>query len=637
MSHAVTLSSLAMLKVSIDSGGDYLEYLRPYVIQVLIESQPDIVTDSTVAKHLREICGLEIPHRTINIVLQRLASQGYLKKANGIFSIAKDLPAVDNSAERAIASRRIGTVTSALVSFAKLGPKPDLTEDEATDCFIVFLSHFSIPCLRSYLRGNALPNITGHSDWHVTLVSQFVNELPLRPELFESFMTLVQGHMLANALLCPDLQSVSKTYKDVVFYFDTPLLIQFLGLEGEQEKQAMEEVVRLVQRLHGRISYFSHTSDELFGAIRGSADFIDSVRGRGTIVEEARKSGRTKSDLLLIAQNATETLAESNIIITATPPYDEKTYKFEIAEEIFSDVLEDEVNYHNPRAKDYDIKSVRSIYVLRKGIVPSSIEKSQAVFVTSNSGFSKAAYEYGKKYEQSREVSTVITDFSLANTAWLKAPQGAPSLPRKEVLAFAYAALRPTNEFWSKVLDEAEKLESNGKISSRDHQLLRSSHHVQRELMKLTLGVNAALTEESITKTLSRVSSEIRQEESAKFREAERLRLETENKLNGQIAETDGIKAAIYWRCDRRAKREALTLSILIWIAQISVAIFGIFKIPDGSSLGWIMVLVAAASGVIRIASAIWDLKPAKAYSIFLDWRRGELVKKEHAALSIKP
>lgn len=503
MSHAVTLSSLAMLKVSIDSGGDYLEYLRPYVVQVLIESRPDIVVDSTVARNLREICGLEIPHRTINIVLQRLASQGYLKKSNGVFSIVKDLPAVDNSLERAIASRRIAVVTSALVSFAQAGAKPDLNEDEAIDCFIVFLSQFSIPCLRSYLRGTALPKITGHSDWQITLVSQFVNDLPSRPDLFESFMTLVQGHMLANALLCPDLQSVTKTYKDVVFYFDTPLLIQLLGLEGEQEKQAMEEVVRLVQRLHGRIAYFSHTSDELYGAVRGSADFIDSIRGRGTIVEEARKSGKTKSDLLVIAQNANEMLASSEISIVPTPPYDEKTYKFEISEEIFGDVLEDEVNYHNPRAKEYDIKSVRSIYVLRRGIVPSSIEKSQAVFVTSNSGFSKAAYEYGKMYEQSREVSTVITDFSLANTAWLKAPQGAPSLPRKEVLAFAYAALRPTNDFWSKVLDEAEKLEATGKISSRDHQLLRSSHHVQNELMKLTLGVNTALTEESITKTLS--------------------------------------------------------------------------------------------------------------------------------------
>lgn len=50
-----------MLKVSIDGGKDYLEYLRPYVIQALVESPPDVVANATVAEKLRGICGLEIP------------------------------------------------------------------------------------------------------------------------------------------------------------------------------------------------------------------------------------------------------------------------------------------------------------------------------------------------------------------------------------------------------------------------------------------------------------------------------------------------------------------------------------------------------------------------------------------------
>src|SRR5690606_26515511 len=144
-----------------------------------------------------------------------------------------------------------------------------------------------------------------------------------------------------------------------------------------------------------------------------------------------------------------------------------------IDEGAFTTVLGEEINYHNPRARDYDIKSVRAIYVLRQGISPQSIEKSKAVFVTSNVSFSKAAFEYGKIHDQSREVSTVITDFSLANTAWLKAPHGASLLPQKEVLALAYAAIQPTSNFWTKVLDEADKLQAQGEISARDHQLLR--------------------------------------------------------------------------------------------------------------------------------------------------------------------
>lgn len=246
MKNTNTLSSLAMLKVNIDSGKDYLEYLRPYVIQSLVDTRPDVVTDFTVAEKLRSICGLEIPHRTVNVLLQRLAKDGFLSRAHGVYSVIKDLPTNDYSASRADASRHIAAVTRSLVQFAKQCTGRDISEDEATDGLIVFLSQFSIPCLKSYLRGTTLPNVDGNSDWQVALVSQFIKDITSRPELFESFMKLVQGHMLANALLCPDLKSVSKSYRDVVFFFDTPLLIQFLGLEGKEEKQAIDELIALV-------------------------------------------------------------------------------------------------------------------------------------------------------------------------------------------------------------------------------------------------------------------------------------------------------------------------------------------------------------------------------------------------------
>ena len=643
MKNANTLSSLAMLKVSIDSGKDYLEYLRPYVIQALVESPLDVIADSTVAERLRNFCGLEIPHRTVHIVLQRLAKNGYLSRDHGIYSVVKNLPTKDTTAARADAGRHIATVTSSLVQFAKQSAERDITDKDATDYLIVFLSQFSIPCLKSYLRGTALPSVDGHGDWPIILVSQFINDLSSKPELFDSFMKLVQGHMLANALLCPDLKSVSKTYKDVVFYFDTPLLIQFLGLEGNQEKQAIDELIGLVQRLEGTIACFSHTFDELVYAIQRSADFVDSPHGRGTIVEEARKAGNTKSDLILIAQNASDLLGAAKITVNPTPQYQSKTYQFEISEEVFDSVLQEKVNYHNPKAKEFDVKSVRSIYVLRRGSLPFSIEKARAALVTNNTRFSKAAYEYGKKFEQSREVSTVITDFSLANTAWLKAPQGAPSLPRKEVLAFAYAAARPTTEFWNKVLNEAEKLEASGKVSSRDHQLLRSSHHVQSELMKLTLGQDDALTEESIRTTLSRVSAEIRREESERLQQSEEARLKTEKRLAEQIAETEqqiakseAIKQRIYWRSDRRAGREALILSVLVWVAQVAVAVFGVVKIPQSAALGWLMIAVGVVSGLVRLAGTHWDIKPIKLYAGYKGWRRARLQKSEYAALSIE-
>src|SRR3990167_1122188 len=220
---------------------------------------------------------------------------------------------------------------------------------------------------------------------------------------------MVQGHMLANALLCPDLQNAPKTYKGVVFYLDTPLLVQRLGLEGEPKKRAIEELIVLVKNLGGTVATFSHSCEELSRVLKGVADHVDEPNGRGAIVMEARRNRTTKSDLLLLAGQVDQLLADAGIEVRDTPPY---IAAFQIDEPAFGKILEDEVNYFNPRAREFDINSVRSIYVLRTSTTPNSVERSKAVLVSSNAAFSRAAYEYGKRHEESREVSSVITDFS---------------------------------------------------------------------------------------------------------------------------------------------------------------------------------------------------------------------------------
>ncbi|MFM0665908.1 hypothetical protein [Paraburkholderia sediminicola] len=637
MDSATTLASLAMLKVNIDSGRDYLEYLRPYVIHVLHVNKLDVVTDVSVATGLRQLCGLEIPHRTVNLLLQRLAKDKHLVRGNGVYTVA-NLPDENFDADRADSVRHLDLVAAALAEFAKNTAEREISTAEATDSIVAFLSQFSIQCMKSFLRGTALPKFGQEEDWQIVLVGQFVHQIECKPQLFESFMRFVEGHMLANALLCPDLEQVSNTYESVVFYFDTPVLIKLLGLEGDEEKQAVEELIQLVSRLKGKIYYFSHTSDELITVIRNSSDYVDSPKGRGSIVAAALKSGRTKSDLILVAENTTTLLEKLGVSCVESPRYDQKNHRFEIAEEAFATVLDDEVTYFNPRARDYDIKSVRAIYVLRKGMTPPSIEKSKAVFVTSNVSFSKAAFEYGKIHEQSREVSTVITDFSLANTAWLKAPQGASLLPQKEVLALAYAAMQPTQKFWTKVLEEADKLQANGEISARDHQLLRSSRHVQDELMKLTLGSEESLTKESITRTVQRVTDEIRKEDAEKIRSVEGERSDLMEQLTTQRSQMMQVRQNIFWHAKQRAQFEAKIGSFVIWSVQGLIALAGVISLYykfTGKWWGFILCATGIGSSVLRFVGTRWDLKPIKAKPVYVEWRCKNLVEKQHKLLSL--
>ena len=555
-----TLTSLAILKVNIDRGGDYLNYLRPFILQVLVDHKPAPVTTSVVKDLIRKKFGLEIPDRTVQVVLQRIARHRHLKREAGVYHITGSLPDPGIAAKQSEARRHIKAIVTDLIVFSADSLRPFSNTESAETAICAFLAEFGISCLRAYLRGTVIPNIEGQNDAAIVLVSKYIIHLQeTDPERFESLMVVVQGHMLANALLCPDLQHASATYKNVTFCLDTPLLVRHIGLEGRPKEDAVKELLCLLRHLKGRVCVFSHSYNELNRVIHGAAAHLEAADGRGAIVMEARRRGTTKSDLLLLAEQVDDHLALAEIKVKDTPRY---IKRFQIDEAMFEQILGDEVSYDNPRARQDDINSVRSIYVLRRRLSPYSVEKSRAILITSNSGFARAAWIYGRQYEQSREVSSVITDFSLANIAWLKTPMGAPSLPTTEVLAFSYAALQPSQELLTAYLEEIEKLEQRGNITANDHQLLRSRPQAYDELMDLTLGDKAALTPETVTETLERVVSSIRKEESIKVTEEQRKHQETQEALNSQRARNRKITMNLYRRCRSRARALAWVLSV---------------------------------------------------------------------------
>lgn len=600
MASTTTLTSLAMLKVNVDQGRDYLDYLLPFILQILVDHKPDPITDTGVRNQFRVQFGLEIPERAIQVVLKRISRRHPLKRETGVYRITGTLPNPGINLRKSEADRHIQAIVSGLIDFSMSTAMPVESREEAASMICEFLAEFDIPCLRAYLRGTTIPTISSKHQSHIVLVCKYALQLQRTdPDRFESLQIMVQGHMLANALLCPDLQSAPKTYKEVTFYLDTPLLVQLLGLEGEPKKAAIESLIGLLRNLGGTVAAFSHSCEELGQVLKGAAAHVYARDGRGAIVMEARRAGITKSDLLVIEGQLDDRLATSGVEVIETPRY---ISGFQIDEQVFEKVLDDEISYFNPRAKIYDINSVRSIYVLRRNTAPASIERCKAVLVSSNAGFSRAAYEYGKRYEESREVSSVITDFSLANMAWLKAPMGAPSLPMIEILSFSYAALQPSKYLLDKYLTEIEKLEKEGKITERDHQLLRSSALAQDELMHLTLGDDVALTEETVSEMLRRIESEIKKEEREKLTAEEVAHRFTQQQLATEREKRKRILERLYWKCRRRAKVCAFFVSAFVGALLLAGLAAGTGLRPRNAILGWAFTL---ASGFLIVFSLI--------------------------------
>lgn len=540
-----TLVSLAILKSDLDDERrDYLGYIESFVIPVLRRWPDEPVTDGAVAREFEREYGLNVPDRTIQLVLRRLARHKYLDRSHGVFHISRSLPDTNLEIKKNAASEHISDVFQSLREYAREKYKVSWDDDDVESAILGFLDRFGIDCLRAYIFRTALPVVpkTAPSDQFIT--GSFIKSANENDKgLFESLIVLIKGQMYSNALTCPDLEGLDKNFKNITFYLDTPLLLNLLNLQGEADFESVFELVSLLRRLRGKVAYFEHTAAELESVLKASADNIENSRATGRVVREMRRLGLRKGDITLKTSGYERELQEYGVTVKRTPEYqtelqiDEATLEKEIGKHI---------NYKHSRAREYDINSIRSVFVLRRGMVPRRLEDCGSVLVTNNDGLSKAAFSFGRSHNSAREVSPAITDFSLANIAWLKSPMDAPSLPIKETMAACYAAMEPSSELWDKYLSELDKLEQSGEITVDDHAVLRVSEISEQALMDLTLGDDRMLKSDTVSAILSRVKEELAAEhtvEVSREREAHastirQLRMEQERRkrLDAKIA-----------------------------------------------------------------------------------------------------
>ena len=649
-----TLTSFAILKVNIQNRSDYLEYLKPFIFQILLDNEQVSITTETISKDIRSTYGLDIPERTIGIVLKRIAKSRLIKKEEGAYKIIGDLPDPEIHSQRANARDHIDSITDGLITFSQDTPRSISDRDEAVQSICAFLSQFDVACLRSYLKKTAIPKLEKHHPSDIVLVSDYIQYIQQNDLVrFNSFIIVVQGHMLANALLCPDLDKAPKSYRNVTFYFDTSLVIKSLGLDGKSGKSATDELIKLIRNLKGNIAVFSHTFQEVKSVLLGKADHIDSGPDDGGIIHEARKVGTTRADLIYFATILDQKINDIGIQIKSSPSR-VNDYQIDVPE--FEKALDkNKVLHRNRRAREYDIQSIQSIYAIRKNRHVSSLEKSYAVLVTDNSGYANTACHFGKgkDYRSLSEVSTVITDFSLANVSWLKAPMGASNLPMTQMLAISYAALKPSHKLLEKYLEEIDKLQEKGGITERDHQLLRSSPIVYRELIHLTLGEDDMLNEEVVSQKIiedvlkrlyDQLRDEFKEEESQKLFDSIKEHEKTKRVLVSLQKDISQTKDKIYWMCDAKAKRFAKFTSAAILL----LLLFGLFYDPDFdiparfswiSWISWILRIGAGALAlyeILNLFAVTSGLKNINIYPRIYAWRLSRLLRHQSKVTSFK-
>ena len=502
-----SLSSLALLSLQLNNGKDYLDYLKGFVIEAIRQIPEPSYNNVSVQKIILNEFGLRIPVATLAICLKRLQKEKIIERTkDGRQFQTLNLPTHSIAGDRETTRNKINEVINQLAGFVTQRYQQNWNEEETTATLTSFVRNHSIDFVRFSEFRSPLPELDAYSASKHFIVASFIQHCEQsQPGTFESIKTLVESHILANALLCPDLQENGTGFKGITFVLDTRLMLKAFDLEASIDTENINGLFETILKLRGTLCIFPETKNEVRSVLRNVIQNFQRGIAKGPVGEELRKRGRGISNVIFAETNLEENLKKLKISTLPSPAYNAQTYPFQIDEQALRSEIEEEFGHTTESAIRHDISVVRNICALRRGQRVSRIEECKFVFLTTNSALSRAAFNQQRAENGGWLFSTVITDYHLSHLAWLKSPMQSGDLARTEILSSCHAAMRPPQALWREYLTEADKLMAEGRVSEQDHEALRLSINAPEELMDVTQGEIEGITEANLRTILARL------------------------------------------------------------------------------------------------------------------------------------
>lgn len=535
------VTSLAILIVNYDRGQSYIDNFVPFICQSLLILRPAVVSVADLQLQIKQDYGLQVPQNSIKSILKKAERRGYVERENNAYKPKYDvLKESSFECARQEMLRKHGAVIKKLVKFAE---KYDrfLDNEGAERLLLSYIQQHDIELLTCLLSGSSISEGIELNTKVAFLVHSFVKDaFESDPEAFYYLDSIIKGHMLANALVFPDLGKLQRRFQGTTVYCDTPFLLKALGYGGNEFRPPCTELLQLLHETGAVVSCFKHTRDEIYNILYAcKLALAESERQKsyGAVYHYFRAIGFGPGDLELEMAALDRKLEKLAIRIEDKPEYEDK---YQVDETALEDTLCTALSYspQRERAPIHDVDCLSAVYRLRKGRSQSEIEQCKAIFVTTNSALCQAASDFFIKdgYIAVGSIPIAITDYALTNVLWLKKPMSAPDLPRKYVIAECYAAMEPGEGLWHKYLEKIKQLKEREELSEEQYYLLRSSQYARPELTDITMGDEEAFTDGTPQQILQRIEQHIREQDLAELAVERQKRTQAELEL---IAERD--------------------------------------------------------------------------------------------------
>lgn len=516
------IASLAILTVNWDEDRDN-DYLRPFVemlAEVIYGNDEQVLTVGVLQQQYQDYFGLKLPAGVIRNLLGRLEKLKYVQRRNGHY-----MPDPKRLARRSFQEKRqemlgrFDSLISSMIDYCAEKFDTKLPHSEAERYLESFLADHQSELLYA-LISNTQPIVPLNSTRNPSqkyMTGSFISEIARsKSKEFDYLEQVLKGMMLANVLYLPDNRRIKRRWTTAI-YFDTPFLVEALGFQGDTKKELRLELLRGLRGTAAKLRCFTHNLHEVKNILYVCLNILE--RGKlseaygpmAATVDYIVEEGITPAQLYLYIVRIQDELGELGIDVYDKPEYKEE---YGIDEDRLEEILLDSYSGNGSDDKRLqrknDIDSVASIHRLRKANSYTNIEDCKAIFVTHNVALLKASHEvFG---ERAGEITHCITDFTLSNLLWLLSPDILPSMPRKLIIADAYAATLPDSRLWNKYIRRIEKLKNRRTIQAEDYYAYRFTQEARASLMEITRGSGEAFTDGTVQEVLNSVKRKFQEE-----------------------------------------------------------------------------------------------------------------------------
>lgn len=486
---------------------DTLDLLIPFIKYSIAKTTTvgSVIDIPKMSQHFKEEFGYDtIPANVITLILNRL-TPSILTKNKGEYRLETSLDDAMNNFEKGHAQfvEHCSKVAITLKDFLnEKALRYKYNEEQALQELIAFFATNGL-CV---IKDTALLEMLKKKDDAIKYeIAQFIlRENDKKSEVFNYIVDIVKGFFVSTVIsLQPQNATVSQSkFKGLKCYIDTRVIIDALGLRLPEAKVAAQELISMLREKGADLYCFEHNYQEIediIAAYKHDLKYPHHSHPYQTL-ESWDAQEYTVTDVERYQTILKDKIRALGINVVAKP-FIEDISKYPFNHSEIAAFIKEHMNYNKKEALEIDIDSIASVLLLKEGNTASEIEKSGAIFVTSNIHLANVVNIFLKVQnicDPETQAMPIITDMDLSSILWLKCYATHKDYPVQRLIEHAMIALEPSHSMLKTFFDIVDRIQAEGGITEDEAAIIRSDAFCRKELSSVARGDVDNITDQTV-------------------------------------------------------------------------------------------------------------------------------------------